>query len=418
MPKAATSAALKIDLARARAHWHSRQGLAEPFPGSIGEAIAATGWLRTLGGADVYLAMRARRPGMKRSELDHAQESSQVQVSPAARGCIYLVPALHVPLALRIAEDQHRKKIDRELEKAGSSLKEVTERAEAVLATLQAKGALTTDALRKAAPAEALRSLGEQGKKVGVSSTLGPSLRELEFAGKIERTLEGGRLDTERYLWAPAKKKAHAQAKVPGTAEGRNALLAELFFGWVGPATMKDFAEWAGLAVRAAKTAVEKAPLAPVAVEGYAADALALESDLSRLKEPYKPSKAVRLLSSEDNFLILHGGPRYVTDEKHHGQKLEAWGTIKPMPIGEAKHITSRMIVVGDCLAGFWELDPDAGKVVTKTFDPLPSAQAKELAALAADVAAFLEDEMGHAKSFSLDAEEEIRKRAKAIKAM
>lgn len=418
MSKAAPSAALKIDLARARAHWHSRQSLGEPFPGSIGEAVASTGWLRTLGGTDVYLAARARRPGMKRSELDQAQESSQVQVSPAARGCIYLVPAVHAPLALRIAEDQHRKRIERELEKAGSSLKEVTERAEAVLATLQAKGALTTDALRRAAPAEAFRSLGEQGKKTGVSSTLGPSLRELEFAGKIERTLEGGRLDTERYLWAPAKKKAHARAKVPDTAEGRNALLAELFFGWGGPATTKDFAEWAGLALRDAKVAVEKAPLAPISVDGFAADALVLAADLARLKEPQKPSKAVRLLSSEDNFLILHGGPGNVTDARHHGRKLAAFGTSGPTTIGEAKHITSRVIVTGDGLAGFWEYDPDAAKIVTMTFDPLSAAQAKELAALAAETATFLKEEMGHAKTFSLDTEEEIRKRAGAIKAM
>lgn len=409
--------ALRIDLARARAHWHARQGLAEPFGGSIVEAIAQSGWLRTLGGADVYLAARARKPGLSRAELDAAKEASQVRVSPAARGCIYLVPEAHAPLALRIAEEQHRKRIDRELEKAGTSVKEVVERGEGLLATLQAKGPLTTDALRRAAPEGAFRSLGEQGKKTGVSSTLPVSLRELEFAGKIERTLEDGRLDTERYLWRATTKSPVGGAKVPAIPEARHAALAELFFGWVGPVTVKDFAEWAGLAQRDAKVAVEKAPLAPVAVEGYADDAFALVSDLPVLKQAAKPSAAVRLLSFEDNFLVLHGGPRVVTAERHHAYPLAAWGSTKATTVGGAKHITSRTIVTGDGLVGFWEYDPDANAIVTSTFEKLPSAQAKELARLAAETALFLKDQLGHAKIFTLDTTESIRERAQALKA-
>jgi len=53
-----------------------------------------------------------------------------------------------------------------------------------------------------------VRSLGEKGKKLGLSSTLPPALRTLEFEGRIERTLEGGRLDSERYLWRlPARER-------------------------------------------------------------------------------------------------------------------------------------------------------------------------------------------------------------------
>jgi hypothetical protein len=414
MAKAPT-AALKIDLRRARAHWYERQGLGDPVPGSIDEAIGATGWLRTLGGADVYLAARARKPGMKRAELDAAKETSRVRVSPAVRGCIYLVPAQHAALALGVAEDQHRRKIDRELEKAGTSVKELTELGEVVLATLAAKGPLTTDALRKAAPEGAVRSLGEKGKKAGLSSTLPPTLRELEFAGKIERTLEGGRLDTERYQWRAVKKGAAAGAKAPATAEARNVQIAELFFRWIGPATVKDFAEWAGLAQRDAKAAADKAPLAPVAVEGYAEDALVLASDVPLLREAAKPSASVRLLAFEDNFLVLHGGPRCVADERHHGRKLSPWGNLKGATIGDAKHITTRCVVAGDGIAGFWEYDVDAGKVLTAVFDDLPAAQAKALSSLAADTGAFLKDEIGHARSVSLDTDDEIRKRAKAL---
>lgn len=417
MPKAVAKA-LTIDLARARAHWHQRQGLAAPAEGSIGEVIAATGWLRTLGGVDVYLAARARKPGLTRAALDAAKDAQQVQVSPAVRGCIYLVPRGHVALALRLAEEQHRKRIERDLEKAGTSLREVTERGEAVLGTLRAKGPLMTDALRRTLPDGAVRSLGEQGKKAGVSSTLSPSLRELEFAGKVERTLDGGRLDTERYLWRAARKSPFIGAKVPDTAEARHVAVAELFFAWVGPATVKDFAEWTGLAQRDAKVAIEKAALVPIAVTGYAADAFAPASDLPLLKEPQAPSKAVRLLAFEDNFLVLHGGLRHLTDAKHHGRSLAPWGPSKTTTIGEAKHISSRAIVTGDGMVGLWEYDPDARKVVTVTFDALDASQQKELAALGEETAAFLGNEIGHAKSFSLDTDDDVRARVKALEAM
>lgn len=412
----AKAVSLKVDLPRARVHWHERQGLAAPVPGAIEDAIAATGWLRTLGGADVYVAARARKLGMARAELDAAKEAGQVRVSPAVRGCIYLVPARHAALALRVAEDQHRKKIDRDLEKAGTSVKEVTDLGAAVAATLAAKGPLTTDALRKALPAGAVRSLGDQGKKAGVSSTLPPTLRELEFAGKIERTLEGGRLDSERYLWRALKQGAQAGAKVPETVEARNAALAELFFRWIGPATVKDFAEWAGLAQRDAKLAAEKAPLAPIAVEGYADAALALASDIEVLKEPRAPSSSVRLLAFEDNFLVLHGGPRFVAAPEHHGRTLSPWGPMKSSTIGHARHVTTRCIVTGEGIVGFWEYDPDAHDIVTLPFGKLSAAQTKELRALAGETAALFRDEIGHARSFTLDTDAEIRKRVKILK--
>src|SRR5262245_23148738 len=107
---------LKITLDRARAHWHARQGLATPVKGKVEEVGAATGWPRTLGGSDVYLAVRARVPGLKRRVLDDAVQASRLQVIPAVRGCIYLVPRAEVPLLLRVAEEQYRPRSERELQ--------------------------------------------------------------------------------------------------------------------------------------------------------------------------------------------------------------------------------------------------------------------------------------------------------------
>ena len=137
MARSTITPALTVSLERVRAHWHRKQGLDEPIQGSVEEVVAATGWLRTLGGVDAYLAMRARVPGMKRRQLDEAVEQSRLQVIPAVRGCIYLVPRPEVPLVLRIAEEQHRKRADREHEKAGIAPKELADVGEAVLKALE-----------------------------------------------------------------------------------------------------------------------------------------------------------------------------------------------------------------------------------------------------------------------------------------
>jgi hypothetical protein len=418
MPRPAPSVALRVDLAQARAHWHRLQGLGAPVAGTLEEVVAATGWPRTLGGVDVYLALRARVPGMTRRALEEAVDARRLQVIPAVRGCIYLVPAPQVPLVMRVAEDQYRKRADREFERAGIAEKEIAGTGEAVLAALR-QGALTTDALRRAMPEGAVRSLGERGKKVGLSSTLPPALRHLEFEGRVERALDGGRLDTERYLWRLPAKNPFAGAHVPGDAAARHAEIARIFLRSSGPASVKDFAEWAALSQRDARAALEAGPVVTVAVDGYADDAFLLEEQLPALREKNGRSGGARFsfLPFEDNYLVLHGGPRLLVDPRHHDRKIPVWGQSRGTTIGDAKHISLRALVEGDAVTGLWEFDPGSAAVVFTTFDPLPPARRKALQALADDVGRFLGDEMGHAKSFTLDTTEAVQDRARQIKA-
>src|SRR2546427_522208 len=78
-------------------------------------------------------AARAGVPGLRRADLDRAVEEERVQVLPAVRGCIYLVPRVHAALALRVAEEPHTTRLERELEKAGSSMKEVEAAGKAIV---------------------------------------------------------------------------------------------------------------------------------------------------------------------------------------------------------------------------------------------------------------------------------------------
>lgn len=391
------------ELSQARARWHARQGLAAPAGGPVAAVIAATGWPRTLGGIDVYLATQARTAGLRRADLDTAVASGELQVVPAVRGCIYLVPRAEAALCLRIAEEKWRPRTERELSKAGTTWGEIDEVAAAARAALAA-GPLTSDGLRRALPPGTCRSFGEAGKKVGLSSPLPLALRVLEFAGQIERTLPGGRLDTERYEWRLVAPRAQP-AQVPATAPERFARLAALFFSVAAPATIKDFAGWAGLSGREAQAAVAALPLIPMRVPGYAEEALGFAADL----QPAPPSHAVSFLSFDDNYLTLHGGPAVLTEPVQHGRALPAWGAPGSSTLGEARHATLRTVLVGPRIVGFWEYDPDARHVVYATFDK--SDQEPALVTAAESLTALLRDELQHGRSFNLDTDDELRAR-------
>lgn len=409
--RSAKTSVPRITLDQARRRWHHRQGLAAPMRGAPAEIVAATSWPRTLGGVDAYLTLRARAPGLGRAAIDAAIVSRDLQVVPAARGCIYIVPRDEVGLVLRIAEEPWRSRIGRELEKAGSSWKEVEQVAAAAEAALR-DGALTTDALRRSMPKDAVRSLGEAGKKIGMSSPLPVALRLLEFRGSIERTLPGGRVDSERYEWRLAARSPFAGADIPADAAGRLAKLARIFFRGAAPATVKEFAEWAALSQRDARAAIESAGLLPLAIEGYAEETFGFVEDRAELP----PAETIRLVSFQDSYLTDHGGPARLCDPAQHGRVIPLWGSSKPSTLGEAKHMSLRPILIGDRVAGFWEYDPDRQQVAVGLFDgkKVPPPILAEAEALGT----FIRDQLEHGRSFSLDTDDALRERAAFVQAL
>jgi hypothetical protein len=407
-----TKPALRLSQDQLRRACVAAQRLARPA-GSLVEALEETGFVRTLGGVDVYIAVRARVPGLRREDLDGAVEACQAQVIPAARGCMYLVPRRDVPISLRVAGLLSRSRDERDQEKAGIRPGEVEEVAKAALATLRERGPLTTDALRRALPAGTLRSLGEQGKKVGVSSALPGALRRLEFDGLVERTLENRRLDSERYLWRAAAVSPFDGVRLPDDPTDLYAAMARIFFHAAGIATQKDFAAWIGIAQRDAKTALERLGLLPVEVEGSSEIHYLPEDRRGLLDEP---ADAVALLSFEDNLLHLHGGPAFLVDEAHHGAEVPSWGMGRPSTLGEVRHLSLRSFVADGRIAGFWEYDPDTREIVLRPFAPLPKKTQAKVEEAAADLSSFLAEDLGHGRSFSLDTDEELRKRTAKIR--
>jgi winged helix DNA-binding protein len=394
-----------MTLTQARALWWHKQALAGTAKGPLAAVLGGSGWLRTLGGADVYLAARARRPAMKRKELDTAVAAGELRVHPAVRGCIYLVPSSVVPDLLALNAESWRAAAEKDLAKIGKTLALIEDIAPAVLATLTEP--MTPDAIRKAFPG-AIPSFGEAGKKVGLSSPLPLALRLLEFAGKIERSLDGGKLDSERYLW---RKTTGTLGAAAPDHDQRVANVIAAFLGFAAPATLAQLSAWSGHPQRDLKRAIAALDTVTVDVEGVG-EAYIQPADLKA--RPSAP-RGIALVAFEDNYLVNHGLAA-VTDPRHHAIEADIWGSGKgPEALGTASHVLSRSIVIDGLIAGFWEVNPRTGAAVWHTFDPAPRPLAGALDELTAATAAFLLDEIGHAKVFSLDTMDDVQARADRI---
>jgi hypothetical protein len=396
-----------LSLAQARALWFHKQALDGAAKAPLAKLLGNSGWLRTLAGADIYIAARARKPGMKRADLDAIVAKGELRVVPAARGCIYAVPGAIVGDLMALNAASWRAQTTKELGKIGKTMKVVEGMAPAVLDALAA-APLDTNAVRKALPAGAIPSFGDAGKKFGLSSPLPLVLRLLELDGRIERTLDGG-LATDRYLW----RRVATKPVVHGDVAPHLAKVIDAFLAYAAPVTLAQISKWVGVPQRDVKPALEAIGAVAVTVEGMG-EAWLRDGDLAAAKTAPAPS-GVQLLAFEDNYLVLHGSLAVVADPRHHGIRVDVWGGNKPTPIGDADHELSRSIIIDGLLAGFWEVDPRTGGAVWHTFDPAPKALASKLDAATADVAKFLLDDVGTPKVFSLDTLDDVQARADRI---
>jgi hypothetical protein len=411
---------LRLSRDHARRVIVSAQRLVPGAQVSLTEALERASFVRTLGGVEAYLALRARVKGFTPALLHRAMQAGQVQVVPAVRGCMYLLSRAQVPGALRLAAALSRPRDEKVEAQAGVKKGELQELGRQVVQVLAEQGPLTTDALRKALPAGAVRSLGEAGKKRGVSSPLPPALRVLEFEGRVARLAEGGRLDSERYAWSVPAQSPFAGAKGAGDVSSLLAGAAETFLQAAGVGRVKDLAAWAGVAQRDAAAAVRAVGAVDVEVEGEEEGAarVALPAVLKAHGEAARADEALAFLPFEDNLLALQGTPALLADPRHHALALPSWDGKKKVALGEATHLAFRPLLAEGRLVGFWELDPAASAVVTGCFAPVSAATRKRLAAEAEVVAGFLMDELGHGRSFSLDTDAALDERARWIRSL
>jgi hypothetical protein len=377
-----------MDQKKLRAWWWHQQGLDGRLCGQNAPALLSqTGWARSVGGSGPYLTLFARGQ-ISREAADSAVAALEIHELPSARGCTYVLPACDFPLALAAAQP-----FEGEMKlayKLGVTDKEVAKLRDAVLGALE-KGPLDPDAIREAT-GKASRSLGEEGKKKGLTTTLPLALGQLQVTGDIRRVSMNGRIDQQRYkycLWKPNPLK---NFKMPPEEVATE--LGRRFFQWIGPATLAEFQWFSALGVKAAKAALEPLKLEPT---GKDADLLMLPADRERFESFRVPKEAqYRLVALADGITLLKRNSQALTDpddQKHavFRQKAYAGETLADLP--------SNGIMDRGRLGGLWEYDTTAQQIAWVSFD----GSNKELTKAIEETESYVRDQLGDARSFSLD---------------
>jgi hypothetical protein len=393
-----------MDNAKLRAWWSHRQGLDGSLQGKTpAEILEQAGWARSVGGVGPYLTMFARA-GTSRAEADRAVKKLQIHELPAARGCTYVLPASDFALGLKVggALDGGEMKTAAKL---GVTEDEIEKLCGAVLEALGKETPLDPDAIR-AATGKASRSLGDEGKKKGLTTTLPLALGRLQARGDIRRVPVNGRLDQQRYgytLWQP-----NPLAKLQLSASDAYTELARRFFRWVGPATPGEFQWFSGLGVKASQAAT--ASLGLVSAEpGH--ERLLLPEDVEafrKFKAPGKPQYS--LVSSLDSISAMRRDLKGLVDEQDLTRKVVADKTA--INIGGLSDLPSHAILDRGRLVGLWEFDIDTQSIVCATF----GVRDKALDAVIRETERYVRDDLGDARSFSLDSPKSRVPRIEALR--
>ncbi len=388
-----------MDIGHLRAWWWHRQGLdgslAHASPAAV---LARSGWARSVGGANPYLSLFARA-GTSRQAADDAVASMDIYELPSARGCTYVIPAAHFGLGLQLGRGAAEGEV-RVLEKLGVPRSEVEAVGAAVLSVLDS-GGVHDPAQLKNELGDQVRNLGEEGRKRGQTTTLPAALGLLQAAGEIRRVPVNGRLDQQRYAyvrWQPPSSGL--------TDDEARAELARLYFDWTGPATLANFRWFSAFTVAQAKAAV--AGLNLVALGDGLLAPPALAENLASFQAPKKPQFA--LLAGIDALILLRRDVPSLVDPADAalavpGEKLQ---------VGGLSDLSDHAIVDRGRMVGLWQYEVDSGEVVTWLL-----GGAKPDAALREQIActqAFVRDEIGDARSFSLDSPKSRAPRIAALR--
>jgi len=389
--------------AKLRAWWSYKQGLDGRLDGEPASSVLEkTGWARSVAGAGPYLTLFSRA-GIGREAADAAVRDLDIHELPSARGCTYVVPASDFALALKAGQSFGDEM--KTAEKLGVTEREIARLCEAVVSAL-AKSPLDPAELRDVL-GPAVRNLGEEGKRKGLTTTLPVALGRLQAEGEIRRVPTNGRLDQQRYrytVWRP-----NPLSKLNLTAEEVNAELARRYFAWIGPATLAEFQWFSALGVKACRAAMEPLKLEPLAKGD---ERLLLPGDREAwmsFRIPKEPQYA--LVSSLDGLSLLRRDLRGMLDAGDVTLKVP---TEKGKDeIGKLTDLSSHAIVDRGRLVGVWEFDTATESIVWVSFVAKNAALKKAVER----TQNYVRTELGDARSFSLDSPKSREPRIAALRA-
>ncbi|MFG2846690.1 DNA glycosylase AlkZ-like family protein [Kitasatospora sp. NPDC048296] len=387
-----------VDVEKLRAWWSHRQWLDRPRTGaSAAEVLAATGWARSVGGAAPYLGLFARA-GLDRAAVDAAVAALEVHELPSARGCTYVLPAADFALGLAAGAAAPAGELAAAQKHLGVAMDEVEQLCLAVERVLTADRPLDPAAIREAV-GDAVRPLGEAGRKRGLATTLPLALGLLQSRGRIRRVPVNGRLDQQRYGYVGWDQPVRGDAVD----------LARRYFSWAGPATLKHFRWFSGFTAATARRAVAEAGPVPLAPGSELLLPPELAEEFAGFEVPKDPHYT--LLAGIDGIHLLHRDlPRL----------LDPADAARPLPAGKAGRTfggeadpQTHLVLDRGRIVGLWEYDTERAEIVHQLFVPPDDA----LRAAVARTEAFVRDELGDARGFSLDSPKSRAPKIAALRA-
>lgn len=234
------------------------------------------------------------------------------------------------------------------------------------------------------------------------------ALGRLQARGDVRRVPVNGRLDNQRYAytrWSPNP--VHTATHDVHDATRR---LAALWFGWMGPASLKEFQWFSGLSAAKVREAVAPLQLSAVADESPLLLPQAMLESFTTFRVPTEPQYSV--VSSLDTIVAARRNVIDLLDPRDHDHPVVADKSTQP--VGRLSDLPSHALLDRGRLIGLWEFDPEAQDIVFALFRGRPDAA---LRAAITRTATYVRDELGDARSFSLDSPKSRAPRIAALRA-
>ncbi len=335
-----------------------RHYLTQPAPSvDLVDVVSCTCGMQAQVMSAAQLALRARIPDLSPQDIERAlwQDHTLVKVW-SMRGTLHLLPARDLSLYVAALKPYRLEQERRWLARYGVDDHAVEAMAVAILAALR-DGPLTRRQLTQALQPRLKHSApqiqdlvehgwGGLGKYVCLQGELcvGPNQGQETTFVRRDRWLAD---------WQD----------IPG--EQAEDWLLRRYLAAYGPATVQDFAAWAGLNVRAARHIWQRLQpeMETISVEGI--DAAVLQSDLPTLQAASLASQVLHLLPSFDVYLLGHRSKSHLVADDHYKRVYRAAGWLSPV------------LLIDGRIAGVWSYTR-RGKLLQVSIEPFETISKRQ----------------------------------------
>jgi len=388
-----------------RAYLAHRQGLLEFSTKPNREVLSDVGWVRSVGGHNIYIALHSRN-GSTKAQTENDAKNHQIYEFASARGCTYFLPGDEFQVGIKAGQGINDASAIRTAKtKLGFTDEDLIKLKSGITNALK-NGALDTNGIKKEL-CDLIINFGEEGKKAGQTTSLSLGLLSLQGEAKIRRVPKGWALESQSYEY-----ELFQDAPIVDDSYSRDQAytdLAQKYWNWIGLASLAQFQWFSGLGVGAAKKATEGLNLVPV--EGTEllihADN---EAEYRNFEVPNKP--AYRLLTALDSLFLLRREVESLFDPVDlagNGENEKRGGGLVA-----SNDLRNHAIVDRGRIVGIWEYETSSQSLVTALFVPINDELESEIRR----TEAFIRDELGDCRSFSLDSPKSRQATIDALRAM